>query len=385
MQKPEPNPNLYLFIPGPHAVEQKYLEILRKPVTGHREKIYKKSCINLMEGLTELLGLQDQKPFVTTSHATDQFSNVAQLVGKNESVVAVNSGFFSEKAIQEMRAAGVTVHELNVEYGKTVDLNVLHDYVLHFQPAAVYITGNNTSTGTYQLKPRLRDAIGEETLLIVDEVSMMAGCNYNRNEYGVDFGFSGTQKCFMLTPGVVVGYISKRAQEKAKEAGGPKIRNLAALVESSAEGKPNATDNTSLVRALEERVYGLLKAGGVDFINTRNRELNLIYSAFLETLEEFGVRSFPERKDASPTVGCYSYDPEIIDLGEIKELMSRNSSIVKGYNGVIIDTGYPKLNEQIKGRGIVTGRVPLFGQDPDLVNTILKAQADLMQDNAKLP
>ena len=333
-----------------------------------------------MQGLSELLDLgADRRPFVTTGHATDQFSNVAQLVREKGSVAAVNSGPFSEKAILEMRAAGVTVHEVAVPYGEAVDVNELGERVRRLRPDVVYLTASNTAVGTFQLRPGIREAIGPDPLLVVDEVSLMAGYHYDRAAFGVDFGFAGMQKCFRLTPGLAVGYLSSRAEKKAADAPGPGIHNLHRLAETSAAGKPMATDNVNLVRALEHVVYDVLQAGGTAGMNERNRELNRIYDGFVESLEGWDVRSFPKREDASPTVGCYTYPPGRIRIEKVKAELLREGSLVEGYAGVTIDTGYRAINEQLRERGLATGRVPLFGQDPDIVRRILGRQAELMK------
>tara|TARA_Y100000310_G_scaffold338453_1_gene428144 strand:+ start:11442 stop:12680 length:1239 start_codon:yes stop_codon:yes gene_type:complete len=384
MDKPEKNPNTFLFKCGPIGVPEKYKKILIEPVIGHRSDDYKNTSKNLMNGLTEILNLgENLKPFITTGYASSQFSNIDQLISEDGIVLAVDSGVFSRKAIGEQIKAGIKVHEIKVEYGKTIDLEVLANEFEKVRPEAVYITASNTSTGTYQLKPELREVIGDECLLFVDEVSLMGAYHIDRASLGIDLGFAGTQKGWLLDPGLVVGYISNRASNKIEKSTRPipQIRNYNELVKSSADGKPFATINTSLVRALEARVYDLWQAGGADAINRRNRELNKIYEKFLEQLRYLSVESFPERKDASPTVGCYKYDPKKIGLYKVQAKLQEDKSLVEGYNGVTIDTGYKNINKLLKEKGLASGRVPLFGHNPRLVERILERQAELIRSN----
>lgn len=392
MKEPVPNPNLYLFTPGPHAVEDSYLEILSEPVIGHREQIFVATMQNLVAGLTELLDIEDYaQPFVTTGHATDMFSNVAQLVRQETTedgahryvgnVLLVNSDPFSKKAKEELERVGVTVHEIKVEYGKVVELEELAKQTQKLKPDVVYLTGSCTASGSYQLRDGtgIREAIGLEPMLVVDEVSQMAGVPIPRKEFGIDFGFAGTQKAWMLPPGLVVGYATTRVLERAKNSRGPKIHNLYDLVKNCAEGKPSATDNTGLMRALERRVYDMQQAGGSHAIDIRNIQLNQIYDEFLSRLNSYGIKSFPSREDASPTVGCFTYDTRRIDMKKVAEEMARDPDLVKGHAGVKIDTGYRDINEYLKSLNLSSVRIPIFGQDPSLFSRILSKMEVLIK------
>lgn len=395
MNVPVPNPNLYLFAPGPHAVEQRYLDILSEPVIGHRDPAFVDILKNLVSGLTELLDIKDYaQPFVTTGHATDMFSNVAQLVTQEiieedgtkyhryvGNVLLVNSDPFSNKAKKELEKVGVTVHEINVEYGKVVDLEELARETQRLKPDVVYLTGSNTASGSYQLRDgtRIREAIGSDPLLVVDEVSQMAGVHIPRKELGIDFGFAGTQKAWMLPPGIVVAYATPRALEKSKASKGPKIHNLYDLVKNCAEGKPDATDNTSLIRALEQRVYDMLQLGGAEAINNRNVELNARYDEFLQRLVPYGIQSFPERKDASPTVGCFTYGTDRTNMKAVAEEMRNDATLVRGYKGVKIDTGYRDVNEHLQTQRLGSVRIPIFGQEPMIFEAILTKMEELIK------
>ncbi|HIH42378.1 TPA: alanine--glyoxylate aminotransferase family protein [Candidatus Woesearchaeota archaeon] len=399
MKEPVPNPELYLFAPGPHAVEESLLEILSDPVMGHRDAPFVESLKNLVSGLTELLGIEGHaKPFITTGHATDMFSNVAQLLtqetreidGNNYhryvgTVLLVNSDPFSNKTKKELERVGVIVHEIKVEYGKVVDLEELARETQKLKPEVVYLTGSNTASGSYQLRDgtRIREAIGSEPLLVVDEVSQMAGVHIPREKLGIDFAFAGTQKAWMLPPGLVVGYATDRALERARTSIGPKIHNLYDLVKNCAEGKPDATDNTSFIRALEQRVYDMLQAGGADAINDRNIELNAKYDEFLQRLTPYGIMSFPTREDASPTVGCFTYNTTRTDMKKVAAEMKSDATLVEGYKGVKIDTGYRDVNEHLQAKGLGSVRIPIFGQEPVIFETILNKMEKLIKKYTK--
>ena len=281
----------------------------------------------------------------------------------------------------ELRKAGVKVNAIDVAPGKVVDLEQLATAVATYKPDVVFVTSSCTTSGSYQLVQgeRLRQAIGIEPLLVVDEVSLMAGAHIPREELGIDFGFAGSQKAWMLPPGIVVAYATPRALERAKGARVAGIHNLAEIAEKFEEGKPSATDNTSLIRALERRVYDMIQAGGAAALNDRNVQLNVYYTDFLGRLAEYGITSFPNREEASPTVGCFTYQLARTDMKRVAEDMKTDESLVHGYKGVKIDTGYKDVNEYVKSQGLGTVRIPIFGQDPEIFMRILDRMETLIK------
>src|SRR5690606_25049782 len=90
---------------------------------------------------------------------------------------------------------------------------------------AVCVVHNETSTGATSDIRAVRDAInaaGHPALLLVDTISGLAAADYRHDEWGVDVSISGSQKGFMLPPGLGFNALSERARQASKQSAMPR-------------------------------------------------------------------------------------------------------------------------------------------------------------------
>ena len=77
---------------------------------------------------------------------------------------------------------------------------------------AVLITHNETSTGAYNDIKAIREAMGDHpALLLVDAVSGLAAIDLRMDEWQLDVVISGSQKAFMIPPGLSFMAFSEKA------------------------------------------------------------------------------------------------------------------------------------------------------------------------------
>ena len=90
------------------------------------------------------------------------------------------------------------------------------------QIKAVFVTQNETATGVTSDVAAVRaalDAVGHPALLFVDGVSSIGSIDFRQEDWGVDCAVSGSQKGFMLPPGLGFLSVSQKALAAAKTAG----------------------------------------------------------------------------------------------------------------------------------------------------------------------
>src|SRR6185312_15040872 len=110
-------------------------------------------------------------------------------------------------------AYGARVTSYAVEWGETADPAVIgkmldDDASLR----AVLVTHNETSTGTTNpLEAIAREVRARDRLILVDAVSSMSSVPCPVERWGLDVVVSGSQKGWMVAPGLAFVYMSERA------------------------------------------------------------------------------------------------------------------------------------------------------------------------------
>jgi alanine-glyoxylate transaminase/serine-glyoxylate transaminase/serine-pyruvate transaminase len=132
-------------------------------------------------------------------------------------VVAVN-GLFGQRMCDVAARCGAEVVAVEHEWGQPIDV----DRVLsaHPSPAIVAAVHAETSTGVRSdiaaLGAGLRSSAAD-ALLVTDAVTSIAGIELAADDWGIDVGYAGTQKCLGVAPGLAPFTINERAFERRVE------------------------------------------------------------------------------------------------------------------------------------------------------------------------
>ncbi len=112
-------------------------------------------------------------------------------------MVAVN-GLFGQRMTDVAARCGAEVVAVEHEWGRPVDV----DRVLsaHPSPAIIAAVHAETSTGVRSDIAALGAGKGD-ALLLTDAVTSIGGIELRADDWGVDLGYAGTQKCLGVAPG----------------------------------------------------------------------------------------------------------------------------------------------------------------------------------------
>jgi alanine-glyoxylate transaminase/serine-glyoxylate transaminase/serine-pyruvate transaminase len=135
---------------------------------------------------------------------------------------------------------------------------------------------NETSTGVTSRVAEVRaamDKVGHPALLLVDTISSLGSVDYRHDEWKVDVTVSGSQKGFMLPPGLGFNAISEKARAAAKTNKMPRSYwDWEEMVKPNASGFFPYTPATNLLYGLREAIAMLLEEG-LDNVFTRHKRL----------------------------------------------------------------------------------------------------------------
>src|SRR5687768_7714042 len=122
-------------------------------------------------------------------------------------VVAVN-GLFGERMCDVAARCGADVVRVDHDWGTPVDVQRVLD--AHPDPKIIAAVHAETSTGVRSDIAELGAAKGE-ALLVADAVTSIGGIELRADDWGIDVGYAGTQKCLGVAPGLAPFTINDRA------------------------------------------------------------------------------------------------------------------------------------------------------------------------------
>ena len=202
----------HLFGPGPSNPYPEATAALALPLLGHLDPEFLRIMDETCERLRAVWGTTNARtlPISATGSAGMEaaFVNTA---GDDVVVVAVN-GLFGQRMCDVAARCGATVVSVEHEWGTPVDVQRTLD--AHPAPKVVAAVHAETSTGVRSdiaaLGAALRSA-RSDALLLVDAVTSIGGIELSADEWGVDVGYAGTQKCLGVAPGLAPFTINDRA------------------------------------------------------------------------------------------------------------------------------------------------------------------------------
>jgi aspartate aminotransferase-like enzyme len=334
-----------LWIPGPTEVRPEILAELARPTIGHRTPGMAELHERIDPPLTNAFGLGAGTTSQVAVHSTTGTGMMeASLRGAGKRILSVVNGAFSKRFMQVAESLGKEVHVLEVAWGMGVlpeDLAAALENEGPFD--AVTLVANETSTGVRTPLGPISEVVRqhEDTHLLVDVVSYIAGMPVDFDTNGLDFAFAGVQKAFALPPGIAVFCASERYLERARSVSDrgfflDPVRTLEGHVKRKTPVTPAIPHYNALARQLEDIESGAtLPEGerdkkGVDAWQARFEKHERMKERTLSWASGHGLEPFPGEGYRSATVSCVSAGN--LDIaGFVAGLKKRDYEISNGY------------------------------------------------------
>jgi aspartate aminotransferase-like enzyme len=261
-------------------------------------------------------------------------SLVANTLSPGEPLLAISIGYFGDRLTGIARTYGVDVVPLRFEEGRAADPDIVANE-LRARPEinTVFVTHNETSTGVLNPLEEIARAVRHEkpdALLLVDGISSVGSVEVQPEAWGLDVVVAGSQKGWMIPPGLAFVCISPRAWERHKEAKLPRVYLDWQLHKKAAgDGSTPWTPAISLFFALQAGLE-LMRQEGLDAIFKRHELLGEHARGLLTRL---GLRLLADARYASPTVTT-AYVPQGTDARALlRRLHERHDVVLAGGQG----------------------------------------------------
>src|SRR4030042_5746960 len=267
----------YLLAPGPVPVPPKVLAAMSEPIIHHRAPAFVKVLEEVRGGLKFLFQTKNEVLILASSGTGAMEGAVTNTLCKGDTSLVVRAGKFGERWAEICEAYGVKPICIDVPWGQAVDPKLIAQE-LEKNPfiRAVFTQASETSTGVMHPIREIAEIVKkyDNTLLVVDAISGIGVFDLPVDKWGLDVVVSGSQKAFMLPPGLAFVTLSDKALSFVEKSDIPKYyfnfkKELKKLVK---DNETNFTPAVSLIMGLREAL-NMIKEDGLEKVFKRHARL----------------------------------------------------------------------------------------------------------------
>jgi aspartate aminotransferase-like enzyme len=215
----------YLLSPGPTPVPEGVLSAAAEPIIHHRTPEFSNIFMETTQGLKYVFQTEQDVFILTSSGSGAMESAVVNTLCPGDKVIVLNGGKFGERWGKICRAYGVDVREVILEWGEPYSKEQLAEE-LRANPdtRAVLSTLSETSTGTvYDIQGFGKVVSNTDAILVVDGISGVGATPCPTDEWNIDVMVAGSQKSFMIPPGLAFISFSDKAWKVMERSTLPKF------------------------------------------------------------------------------------------------------------------------------------------------------------------
>ncbi|MFC2045879.1 pyridoxal-phosphate-dependent aminotransferase family protein, partial [Chloroflexota bacterium] len=215
----------HLRIPGPTPCPPEILQAMTKQMINHRGDEMAQIINDITAKLKQVFQTENDILILTGSGTGGLEAAVVNTLSPGDKVLSVSIGVFGERFATIARTFGAEVTPLQFEWGKAADPNAIRS-ALQADPEikAVLVTHNETSTGVTNDLASISAVVKEfDKLLLVDAISSLGSINLPVDEWQCDVTVTGSQKGWMVPPGLAMVSVSQNAWQAHAAAKMPRF------------------------------------------------------------------------------------------------------------------------------------------------------------------
>lgn len=214
-----------VFIPGPTNMPEYLRKAVDVPTMDHRSAAFADILHPAIDGVRRVLKTATAEVFLFPSTGTGGWETaVTNTLSPGDRILAARHGMFSMRWIDLCQRHGLDVQIIDSPWGTGLPADRYEEVLAadrEHRIKAVLATHNETATGVVSDIAAVRralDAARHPALLLVDGVSSIGSMDFRFDDWGVDIAVTGSQKGFMLPPGLAIVAFSARAMAATEGA-----------------------------------------------------------------------------------------------------------------------------------------------------------------------
>jgi len=300
---------MLLFTPGPTPVPESVRQSMALPTIHHRTPEFEAIFGEARELLQEFIG-SDEVLLLASSGTGAMEATVTNLT--KEKIVTVNGGKFGERFGKIAQAHGITNCELQYEWNTPANVEEVVNRVKERGADAVAIQISESSGGLRHPVEEIAKAVKEfnpEIMVIADGITAMGVEKIDTTN--IDAFIGGSQKAFMLPPGLSMIGLSKRAVDHIEKSGGEGFYfNLKSELKKQRQNTTAYTPATTLIMGLVQILKEFKEFGYENLFNESRKRAELSR----KSLESIGLKIYPKTPSIAMTTIYHERSPEIRKL-----------------------------------------------------------------------
>lgn len=354
----------FLMIPGPTPVPESVLLDMAKHPIGHRSAEFSAILKEVYENLKYVFQTKNDV-FVYTSSGTGAMCGaIENLVNEGDNVLSLVLGNFGNRWAKIAQSRGANVDIIKVNDGEVITVEMLKaKFEENKNYKIVTLTQSETSTGAANNIKDLCKVIRDYgSISVVDGVTSVCAMPCKMDEWNIDVLVSGSQKGFMVPPGLAFLVANDRAWKVYEECKYPSFYfDWKAYKKSVSENSTPFTPAVNLIVALNTALK-MIKEEGIDNMNARHKKHSY---ALRQAVKAIGLKLLVEDDDCASYAITSILPPDGISVPDIRKVMKNDFDIV-------VANGQNQLKDKIFRMGTLG-----FVCDRDLITAVGALEATL--------
>jgi aspartate aminotransferase-like enzyme len=256
----------YLLSPGPTPVPDSVLSAAAEPIIHHRTPEFSEIFMQVTEGLKYVFQTKEDVFILTSSGSGAMETSIVNTLSPGDTVISINGGKFGERWGNICRAYDVKVKEIVLEWGSDFSKEQLAaELKANRGTKAVFSTLSETSSGAIYDIQGFGDVVAQtDAILVVDGISGLGATPCPMDEWKVDVMVSGSQKSFMIPPGLAYIAFSSKAWKLVETAKLPRFYFDAKKAKKNLEKQTTPwTPGVSLI-IQQKKALDIIRAMGLE-------------------------------------------------------------------------------------------------------------------------
>lgn len=356
-----------LMIPGPTPVPENVLLAMAKHPMGHRSGDFSEIMAEVTQNLKWLHQTQNDVLILTASGTGAMEAGIINFLSPGDRVLVGSNGKFGERWGEVCDAYGLQTERITAEWGQPLDPEQFRESLeadTGKTIKAVIITHSETSTGVLNDLETINRHVKAhgEALIIVDCVTSLGATSIPIDEWGLDVVGSGSQKGYMIPPGLGFVSVSAKAWDAYKTAKLPRYYlDLGKYKKDAAKNTTPFTPPVNMFFALQAALQ-MMQKEGLENIFARHQRLTAATRAAVKALD---LPLLAPDTAASPSITAVM--PDSVDAEKVRSLMKKR-----------FDIALAGGQDHLKGKIFRIGHLG-FVSDRDLLAALSALEATLLE------
>ncbi len=322
-----------LLTPGPTPLLPRALHAMMASDIHHRTQDFIQLYPRVLADLKEVYGTQNDVLITVSSGTGAMEAAVSNFFSEGDRVVVLSAGKFGERWADLAKAYRLNAVVLTAEYGDVVSPERV-EQALRENPGAkgVFFQASETSTGAAHDVRAIGEIVKKtQALCIVDAITGLGTMPLDIDGWGLDVVIGGSQKAFMIPPGLAFISVSAKAWAQGETARLPRMYfDLKREKKMADKGESAWTPNVSHILALAEALAYIKQLGMAKLVENAQ----LLARATRAAAVELGLELFAPGSPSSSVTAVKA--PAGMDSGEIvKAYRSQFGSIIANGQGTM--------------------------------------------------